>query len=110
KMRKPRNDEKRKTGNHRARIVPPQTARARRIGTNNSRGHRGNRSNKQKADGAGYQGGSGKGCGPRHRKNYQRAGRKAPALKSFTMIAATTNNSNAQPNYRVGDERLVRVT
>jgi iron-sulfur cluster assembly protein len=26
------------------------------------------------------------------------------------MIAATTNNSNAQPNYRVGDERLVRVT
>ena len=26
------------------------------------------------------------------------------------MIAATTNNSNGQPNFRVGDERLVRVT
>jgi len=26
------------------------------------------------------------------------------------MIAATTNSSNPQPNYRVGDERLVRVT
>jgi len=26
------------------------------------------------------------------------------------MIAATAKNSNAQPNFRVGDERLVRVT
>ena len=26
------------------------------------------------------------------------------------MIAATTNSSNEQPNFRVGDERLVRVT
>src|SRR5439155_4931724 len=26
------------------------------------------------------------------------------------MIAATTNSSSAQPNFRVGDERLVRVT
>jgi iron-sulfur cluster assembly accessory protein len=26
------------------------------------------------------------------------------------MIAATTNSSNVQPNFRVGDERLVRVT
>jgi iron-sulfur cluster assembly protein len=26
------------------------------------------------------------------------------------MIAATANNSNVQPNFRVGDERLVRVT
>jgi iron-sulfur cluster assembly accessory protein len=26
------------------------------------------------------------------------------------MIAATTNSSNGQPNFRVGDERLVRVT
>ena len=26
------------------------------------------------------------------------------------MIAATTNSSSGQPNFRVGDERLVRVT
>jgi len=26
------------------------------------------------------------------------------------MISATANNSNVQPNFRVGDERLVRVT
>ena len=26
------------------------------------------------------------------------------------MIATTTNSSNGQPNFRVGDERLVRVT
>jgi len=26
------------------------------------------------------------------------------------MIAATTNSSNGQPNFRMGDERLVRVT
>ena len=26
------------------------------------------------------------------------------------MIAATSNSSNGQPNFRVGDERLVRVT
>ena len=26
------------------------------------------------------------------------------------MIAATNNSSNGQPNFRVGDERLVRVT
>ena len=26
------------------------------------------------------------------------------------MIAATSNTSNGQPNFRVGDERLVRVT
>jgi len=26
------------------------------------------------------------------------------------MIAATTNSPNGQPNFRVGDERLVRVT
>ena len=26
------------------------------------------------------------------------------------MIAATTNSSNGQPNFRLGDERLVRVT
>src|SRR5580765_8657146 len=26
------------------------------------------------------------------------------------MIAATTNSSTGQPNFRVGDERLVRVT
>ena len=26
------------------------------------------------------------------------------------MIAATANSSNGQPNFRVGDERLVRVT
>jgi iron-sulfur cluster assembly accessory protein len=26
------------------------------------------------------------------------------------MIASTTNSSNAQPTFRVGDERLVRVT
>ena len=26
------------------------------------------------------------------------------------MIAATTNNSDGQPNFRLGDERLVRVT
>ena len=26
------------------------------------------------------------------------------------MIAATTNSSNGEPNFRVGDERLVRVT
>ncbi len=26
------------------------------------------------------------------------------------MIAATTHSSNGQPNFRVGDERLVRVT
>ena len=26
------------------------------------------------------------------------------------MIAATTSSSNGQPNFRVGDERLVRVT
>src|SRR3989442_14141558 len=26
------------------------------------------------------------------------------------MIAATTNNADGQPNFRLGDERLVRVT
>src|SRR6185369_3077500 len=36
--------------------------------------------------------------------------REAPAITSFNMIAATSNNSNGQPNFRVGDERLVRVT